>query len=344
MGLSLMNDMLFWTKIYKSVQVNKLTAKSSSGKRNGDRFVSSEEQHELLDKMIADLTRPAISSQPINTDHAWAVMQQKMQAQDASKRKFVMPSTGNEVRLMPVLIRVAAVFILALAAYFMFRYEASPEYISVAAESNMGVQSVELPDGSKVYLREGASVTYPDVFADDERRITFEGEAFFEITADPSKPFRIMAGPVGVEVLGTSFNLDACPGKDQVVLSLHTGQVLFYSIDPENGEMLEKVMLKPGQSGIYSCSSGLLQRALIMEPNHLAWKSGVLEFNDTPLDEVLQLLSEHYNVVFHCEHPAPGDLKLTATFDNEPIATVVESISLIFGFEGCEADTLVTLK
>jgi transmembrane sensor len=81
-----------------------------------------------------------------------------------------------------------------------------------------------------------------------------------------------------------------------------------------------------------------------MEPNHLAWKTGVLEFNDTPLNEVLDQLSEHYQLDFQCEHPSPEQLKLTATFDNEPIESVIESIGLIFGFEECETDSVVRLK
>jgi ferric-dicitrate binding protein FerR (iron transport regulator) len=312
------------------------------GKIADDAFMS-EHHPEQLDELIMNLTAPAITFTSVNTDLAWEKVQHRISAHESTRGRFIKPSVYVP-RLAPVLVRIAAVFILALTAYFMFRYEASPAYITQTADNSVGMQALVLPDGSKVYLKEGASITYPDAFTADERKVEFEGEAFFEITADPSKPFRIMAGPVGVEVLGTSFNLDACPGHDQVVLSLHSGQVLFYSLDPDNGEIKEKVLLKPGQSGIYSCQTGLLHRSLAMEPNHLAWKTGVLEFNDTPLNEVLDQLSEHYQLEFQCEHPSPEQLKLTATFDNEPIESVIESIGLIFGFEECETDSVVRLK
>src|SRR5690606_36065140 len=83
---------------------------------------------------------------------------------------------------------------------------------------------VELPDGSVMWLNGGSKLTYGATFNVEDRKVTFEGEGYFEIEKDQSRPFVIDAGDAIVKVLGTIFNLRAYKEEERVETSLIEGQ------------------------------------------------------------------------------------------------------------------------
>lgn len=237
-------------------------------------------------------------------------------------------------RFVLVAARVAAVLIIAFGLFFLFNNisnDKTPVNISYTATEVIDAPLV-LADGSEVFLNTGAEINYPENFTSEVREINFSGNAFFNIAHNPYKPFIISAGELQIEVLGTSFNLCTCPEADESILCLESGKVRFSSINIVDGSVKEQVILTAGEIGIFDKKTGLISKSEIQNRNYLAWKTGVLVFDKTPLDEVISAVEQTYGLKVE-SGKSLADLKLTARFDNEIPETIFESLQTIFGIQ-----------
>jgi len=142
-----------------------------------------------------------------------------------------------------------------------------------------GQYQLVLPDGSLIWLNAESSITYPAVFAADERRVTITGEVYFEVAKDKTKPFRVVAGDQEVEVLGTHFNINAYADEEHVKTSLLEGSV-----------KVNRHMLRPGEAFM----NGKVGGTDIVQD--VAWKNGVFNFNNQSLTQVMRQLARWYNL------------------------------------------------
>ena len=78
---------------------------------------------------------------------------------------------------------------------------------------------VVLPDSSEIWLNAGSTVTFPEVFANDKRLVTLDGEAYFTVKKDTTKPFVVETSQLSVKVLGTKFNVKEMCIRDSHYLS-----------------------------------------------------------------------------------------------------------------------------
>lgn len=226
--------------------------------------------------------------------------------------------------------RVAALIVIVFGLYLLFDKGNKVDEFSYTSATAQTDTPFVLPDGSDITMNAGAKVDYPEYFASDIREINFRGEAFFDIAHNPDQPMIIASDNVRVKVLGTSFNLSNCIDCDEITVYLETGKVLFYSVNPDNGDILEQIILAPGQKGIYNKNTGLITKQLFTNNNHLAWKTGILEFVNAPLPEVIEMLENTYNINVDSELPV-SDYLLTARFKNETPESIFESFHTIFG-------------
>lgn len=140
-------------------------------------------------------------------------------------------------------------------------------------------------EGSQVELNGGSSISYPCVFAKDNRTVSFSGEAFFSIAKNPDKPFIIQIDGVQVVVTGTEFNLKSYPEDPQITLSLIEGSVLFregeneYSIHENQVLSFDKASMAVNISDCDNVANAKL------------WTEDGFIFVDRPLSEILNTLS-----------------------------------------------------
>ena len=227
--------------------------------------------------------------------------------------------------------RVAALMVVLFGLYFLFDKENPIEtqrYIATVTQSG---SPFILPDGSNIILNKGAEIEYPKQFSSDVRSINFKGEAFFDIAHNPHKPMIIAVGNVRVKVLGTTFNLCNCEYSDKITVYLETGSILFYSVDDVDGSIQEQIILNPGQKGIYNKKTGLITKQQTYNNNHLAWKTGVLEFINAPLPDVIKALENTYKINVVSE-VSLSSYNLSARFNNETPESIFESLQIIYGF------------
>lgn len=154
-----------------------------------------------------------------------------------------------------------------------------------------GIYQITLPDGTKVWLNAGSSLKYPMSFAKNERRVRLEGEAFFEVTKDSARPFKVLSKGQEIEVLGTAFNVNAYPDNTAIKTTLVKGKVKLSN----KNRYSEAIYLLPGQQST-NTNNGKIQLANVDTAPFTAWKEGLFYFDETPLSDALQQIGRWYNV------------------------------------------------
>ena len=146
-----------------------------------------------------------------------------------------------------------------------------------------------LPDGSQVWLNAASSISYPTAFTGSERSVTITGEAYFEIAANASMPFRVQVstpqGQKDIRVLGTHFNVKAYADETTVTTTLLEGSV-----------QLGSEILKPGEAGQWRADGTMQVDPHANLEEAVAWKNGMFHFEGANVAEVMRQLSRWYDV------------------------------------------------
>jgi len=153
------------------------------------------------------------------------------------------------------------------------------------------IYSLVLSDGSKVWMNADSKISFPVQFDKAERKVTIEGEAYFEVTHNDKWPFTVaIAGGSGgtVKVLGTSFDIKTY-GKN-IYTTLVTGSVLF------TPPVANPVRLTPDQQTHFNTSSGLTETRKVIAGDWIAWKDDDLVMIKMSLDELAAILERRYDI------------------------------------------------
>ena len=182
--------------------------------------------------------------------------------------------------------------------------------------------TLALSDGSLVYLNAETSVKYPVVFAENERMVELDGEAYFEVAKDASRPFIVRMNGVDVKVTGTSFNARAYRNEGKVVTTLIEGRV------EVNGKAIV-----PGEQARYEVGDGDLEVAKVDVEHFVAWKEGYFVFRNERLEDVMRTLARWYKVEYHFMDEASKDVRIGARFgrynDMTPIIEMLRETELV---------------
>ncbi|HYH57029.1 MAG TPA: FecR domain-containing protein, partial [Anseongella sp.] len=153
------------------------------------------------------------------------------------------------------------------------------------------------------------------------REVFLEGEAFFEIARDSSRPFIIHSSGIQTRVLGTSFNVQAYKGQKAMRVVVLTGKVEVSAPRDAKGGEKEKVVLQASQMATYTHSEKQLNRTEVPDvEQYTAWKTGRLIFNQTPMSEVALRLEQEFGLKIKMENSAIERCKITGRFDKSQSA------------------------
>ena len=215
----------------------------------------------------------------LDTDAGLRRLQDRIAAEKDAK---VVPMRARWMRA------AAAAVVLAVAAFAGLQFFGSnAEWTTVTAQNDR--QQVNLPDGSQVWLKEDAQLSYVNGFAGDTRQLKLEGEAFFDVAKNPSKPFIIQAGEGTVTVLGTSFSVDTDDNSTEVLVK--TGKVAFQA-----DEDIEPVLLTKNMKAEFEIGAKAPFVETKVSLNELAWQSGVLQYRSIALSKILSDVETAYEV------------------------------------------------
>lgn len=236
-------------------------------------------------------------------------------------------------------IGIAASFLLvAFAGFLGYKNLSQAKLIEVTTIAEQNTE-IMLPDGSKVWLNENSTLSYRADFNEDaEREVKLKGEAFFEVTKNPERPFIIEAGKTLTHVLGTSFNVRQ-DYQGSIKVSVVTGKVLFQPI--ENSR--QKLILLPGDAGIIT-KEGYSVKSKFENRNFLYWKDRELTFTNTSLSEVLKTIEDAYHVKFHLNEEELLNRRITTSFNQIPLNEVLEVIEVLLDLKIKKSDSVYVVE
>jgi transmembrane sensor len=210
----------------------------------------------------------------------------------------------------------AAIALVAVSGWIILNFISGDNTIHYETASE--TRTISLPDGSQVTLNSHSELSYSSSFNEKDRTVTLQGEAFFEVTRNPQKTFRIHANSAVVEVLGTSFNVLAYDSLAQVEVVVETGTVKLSVPDSKT-----EVKLVAGEKGIYSKGSQQVSSSINKDVNFQSWNTRKIIFTEDDLRAVVETLNKIYRANITIAADVPASCVVTVTFDHQSLDAVL---------------------
>lgn len=228
---------------------------------------------------------------------------------------------------------IAAIFMIGIFTFYYTNFY-NPTILKL--NNTNSIMEISLNDGSTVWLNSNSSLEYTKRFDENNRGVQLKGEAFFEVTKNPEKPFIVSTNNSNTTVLGTSFNVIS--EKENTTVSVATGKV---QVANKNGS--SQVVILPGFSANVKESEVISSE--IKNQNYLSWKTNILEFENNTLEEVRVALEKHFNISIIIQNE-DSNCQFTGKFNNanmdEILAVMSYTFSLDYKIE--EKNYILTLK
>jgi ferric-dicitrate binding protein FerR (iron transport regulator) len=177
-----------------------------------------------------------------------------------------------------------------------------------------------LPDGTKVWLNCASSIRYPTIFSEQHRTVEITGEAYFEVAQNAEQPFLVkLPGNIEVQVLGTSFNVNAYADEPSTGIVLISGSVALQ-------RHAQRILLKPGEKGTVEEDGIRVSTADVEEA--IAWKNGQFQVSGANLPLLFHQLSRWYDVEIRIEGTLPGKSFTTSISRNDPLTSILKALEI----------------
>lgn len=187
--------------------------------------------------------------------------------------------------------------------------------------------SLELPDGSKVWLNSGSTLQYPDKFSNNNRIVYLVGEAYFEVHSNEAVPFIVNTPYFNVRATGTKFNIRAEKNFRTPSVTLIEGKVAVRKAS--SGKACDLIAyLHPNQHMVYDTLSCHYNIQTEDPYKHFAWKDGKLVFRNDNISEVSRRISLQYNVDIEIVGNEIKQYRYRATFENEPLDELLRLLKI----------------
>lgn len=233
-------------------------------------------------------------------------------------------------------IKVAAVFVLSLFVYHFTSSVAEEEpvrevvYEQKTAEPGEKVRFI-LPDGTQVHLNSESSLQYPAAFDAKSREVYLEGEAYFVVEHDESRPFLVHTEEVTTRVLGTSFNIRSYPEDKHVRVVVVSGKVAL--LNQETRDVENQVTLEANEWADYSIVNHSFSTDSGDITSFTAWNENVLLYHDKELREVASELERWYGVTIYFDNRGLKRCVIRGEHRNESLVNVLDAITFAFDME-----------
>lgn len=215
--------------------------------------------------------------------------------------------------------------------------------------------TLTMEDSSQITLLPEAEIMYPRQFAQDKREIELRGEAFFQITKNPTKPFLVHANGTVTKVLGTSFTVRAFKDEKIVTVSVKSGKVSVYATEPQSTKHIndedpetQGVVLTPNQRVIFNLKTNQIQKTVTEKPVLLVPLSTTEDFSfeDAPIARIFEALEKAYGIDIVFDEEALKNCTLTTNLTDEPMFKKLMIICAAIGgsFKEIDAQIVITAK
>lgn len=240
--------------------------------------------------------------------------------------------------------KIAALVAITLGLSWLYQQEKldamaqSMNIITVPAGQRV---NLTLPDGTNVWLNSRSEIRYPALFTGGKREIELNGEAYLEVHHDTSNPFIVHTKKCDIEVLGTTFNVEAYSDSEEFSTSLLKGKVKII----DNANPSNHVILKPDTK--VSLLKGKLNIEQITEFDSFRWKDGLISFKEMKFSELMSEFEKCYGIDIVVENSRIKQYILSGKFrytDGIDYALRVLQKDVSFTFERNEEGNIIYLK
>ncbi|TFF35799.1 FecR family protein [Mucilaginibacter psychrotolerans] len=228
----------------------------------------------------------------------------------------------------------ASIIVLCSIGYIALNYLNDGSKLVTVASNNQ-VLADTLSEGTVVTLNKSSQLSYPKKFSGGQRTVSLQGEAFFNVTPDKTKPFIIKVNDVTIRVVGTSFNIKSRDGKTEVIVA--TGIV-------NVARSRDSINLNPGEKTEVAGSRGILSKQSIKGNLYSYYVNHELVCDQTPLAELVPVLNTVYNVHIIIGNKALAQLPITTVFRDQSLEQVLMVVQETFKIKVERTNGQIILK
>ena len=231
--------------------------------------------------------------------------------------------------LYSIYYKITACLVLTILAGFSFYYlrirttKSKDQLSATKLEAPRGKRTfITLSDGTKIWLNADSHLEYKKTFKNlPTREVYLDGEAFFDVAEDKSKPFIVHTSDVSIKVLGTAFNVRSFAQDPIIETTLVRGRITINSKATPHDE----IALLPLEQAVFKKESQeLILHRHIEADNYTSWKHGELVFDEKPLADIIKDLERWYNVRIHMDNLNEQKCSFSGRFKNERLEEVLE--------------------
>lgn len=216
---------------------------------------------------------------------------------------------------------IALIMLSSLVVIYKVQKHADPQYLTQNTKTGQK-KIIHLEDGTLVFLAPQSKITYPVKFAAGKRILTLDGEAYFEVSKNPHRPFIVRTVTLNVKVLGTHFNVNSYKSHSSTIVSLLEGKVKVTL----SGEDADQYTLKPGQQLTFNHQNHQVYLHNFDTAPVTGWMNNILIFKNEKLSDAAEKIDHMYGVKIVFADQTTADTRLYATFSNESLISVLETI------------------
>lgn len=260
-------------------------------------------------KLIWEQSRQYRPLYTTDEDAAWKKFQRRIHntSSTAGTSKAVVRNFGWMGKAAVVLLVVAA-------AWLTLLFINDRTIHTIVAKTGKSSLVDTLPDGSVITLNKNSLVKYPERFTGGTRKISLEGEAFFNISPDKAKPFIIQVNDVSVRVVGTSFNIKSINGNTEVIVETGVVQVI---------KNRHSIRLTPKEKTTIHRTDTILAKQAVTDNLYNFYRTKKFYCENTPLWKLVLALNEEYKVNIVIARKDLRTIPLTTVFYDEPLDNIL---------------------
>lgn len=325
-------------------------------------LIENDSNNDLISKEIeADLYSAQDSSSASLPPHIAEEIIRNILKSDTAVHQLI-SYKSRKLRFYKAISIAAALIGIICLSYFSFNYyqnlpskfeEIIPLNIEYTSNKSNDVKEVLLSDGSKVYLEPGSVLHFDKNFKGDNREVYLEGEAFFKIHRNPSKPFLVYYNNIVTKVLGTSFRVGTNKSTGQIVVEVKTGHVQV----SENLKLTKStntitpVIITPNQQAIYDKSIRRFETTIVSKPvqvipneEAVVIEPQLLLFDQQKLKTVFEQVEKVYQIDITVENSAMYNCVFTGDISNLDLFSALKIICIATNSEYEVNGTKILIK
>ena len=208
--------------------------------------------------------------------------------------------------------------------------ETSIQYEKIKENPTGRKSTIHLTDGSVIKLNASSKLRISDDFGLHKREVYLEGEAFFEISKDPQKPFIVHTGNISTRVTGTAFNVNAYRENGSIKVAVYEGSVSTI-LHNDNGN--DTLKLQPSDMAVYEKADNKLFKTDYDYTETLGWKDGIIYFKDANSKDIFNYLENWYGVEIYAKDQDRIMGSFYGEFKNENLENVLTAMAKALRFE-----------